>query len=251
LYKSDGGAVLRKYLLSILSAAVLASLLLSSCAGAGSSKAGSSSSSSVLSSSSQTESSSDIASAASASVESSSAITESHPKMMEDALNLSVKDTQTKYEGIDICIGNLVFDDAKKVPSETLFTFFCYITSASGEYPDGYITKWYNKKTQKYNVPVSDIDAVLNKYFDGVKFDATKIHGYNAKTKAVESFIDGFGGGRFAKLVSRDIVSKDTLKIKVDFYDDQYKKVEFSKTYTIKYTDTTYKYQSIKEDKFY
>jgi len=150
--------------------------------------------------------------------------------------------------GVDLCLGDsLLFDDGKDISSKTLFTFFCYITS-SQEYGQDYQNKWENKADNNYRVPVADIKEILNRYFDGINFDPTQIDGYQAKTEEIViGGLGGFGGGRFPKLVKKERQNNDTLKLTVDYYDDQYKTVFYTKAYTIRFTANGYQYLSIKK----
>jgi len=168
------------------------------------------------------------------------------PAAMRKALRMSNSQWEDKLGDLDLCVGDLVFTDSKKISSDTLFTFFSYITQSS-EYPKNYINRWYSKKDKKYHVPVSDILKVLNKYFNGANFNPAKIYGYNKETKKIDCIVDGFGGGRFPKLSGKTIVSNNTLRITIKYYDEFYKKVEFTKGYTIRYSNTGYKYLSIIE----
>ena len=136
------------------------------------------------------------------------------------------------------------FANSKNISSETLFVFFSYITS-SNEYPKNYCLRWYNSKEKKFHIPVTDIIKVLNKYFDGINFNPAEIEGYNNKTKTIDRIIDGFGGARFPKLSKKEVVSNNTLKITIDYYDPDYKKISYTNIYIIRYTDDEYKYLSI------
>lgn len=47
-----------------------------------------------------------------------------------------------------------------------------------GEYPDDYISKWYDEKEDKFNISVYEVKEVLNKYFESVNFNPEEIDGY-------------------------------------------------------------------------
>lgn len=166
-------------------------------------------------------------------------------KGLEQALNLPDDELVNKYcSTLDLCLGDdLLFTDAETIPSQTLFTFFCYITNSYGS---DYQEKWYIKVDNNYRVPVVDIKEILNRYFDGCNFDPVQINGYQEQTnEIVIGGISGFGGGRFSKLVKKEQLNNDTLKLTVDYYDDQYKTVFYTKVYTIGFAVNGYQYLSI------
>jgi hypothetical protein len=169
---------------------------------------------------------------------------------LEQALKLPDEELVDKYcSGLDLCLGDsLLFAEAKDISSETLFTFFCYITS-SPEYEENYQDKkWYNKADNNYRVPVADIEEILNRYFDGYNFDPAQIDGYQPQTKEIVSGgLGGFGGGRFPQLAQKEQLKNDTLRLTVDYYDDAYKTVFYTKIYTIGFTADGYQYLSIKK----
>jgi len=140
---------------------------------------------------------------------------------------------------------DLLFTDAKDIPSETLFTFFRYIT-ASKEYDENYQQKWYSAVDNKFHVPVAEVTDIVNKYFDGINFDATKVIGYDPETNYITAdILSGFGGTHFPKLANKEKIFDDTLRLTVDFYDPEYKIVYYTKVYIIRLTDAGYQYLSI------
>ncbi|NBJ15223.1 MAG: hypothetical protein FNP40_06560 [Dehalobacter sp. 4CP] len=166
-------------------------------------------------------------------------------KGLEQALKLADDKLVAEYcSTLDLCLGdNLLFSDAKTISSQTLFTFFCYITNSYGS---DYQDKWYIKADNNYRVPVADIKEILNQYFDGCNFDPVQVYGYNAQTnEIIIGGLSGFGGGRFPKLVKKEQLNNDKLKLTVDYYDDQYKTVFYTKVYTIRFTANGYQYLSI------
>ncbi len=180
---------------------------------------------------------------------------------LEQALKLSDEELVNNYcAGIDLALAdNLLFSQAKDIPSETLYTFFCYITSPS----EGSVNiqeQWYNKTDDKYHVPIADIEAVLDRYFDGYHFDPAQLIPYFAEAsppqhdvyqpqtkEIVIGGLGGFGGERFPKLAAKEHLSDDTLKLTVDYYDDQYTEVFYTKAYTIRFTEEGYQYLSIQK----
>lgn len=172
---------------------------------------------------------------------------------LEQALKLPDDKLADNYcGGLDLCLGDsLLFTDAKDIPSQTLFTFFCYITSVQNEYggeygPDYQDKKWYRKADDKYHVPAADIEEVLNRYFEGINFNPTQIDYYQAQTKeVVTGGLGGFGGVRFPKVTEKERINNDTLKLTIDYCDDQYQTVFYRKVYTIRFTADTYHYLSI------
>jgi hypothetical protein len=93
---------------------------------------------------------------------------------------------------------------------------------------------------------VADIKEILNRYFDGCNFDPVQVYGYQEQTdEIVIGGLSGFGGGRFPKLVKKEQLNDNALKLTVDYYDDQYKTVYYTKVYTIHFTSNGYQYLSI------
>ncbi len=170
---------------------------------------------------------------------------------LEQALKLPDEELLDRYcSGIDLCLGDdLLFAYAKDIPSETLFTFFCYMTSNQYVYERNYQDKkWYSKTDDKYHVPVADIEEVLNRYFDGHNFDPAQIDGYQPQAQEiVAGGLSGFGGGRFPKLVAKEQLNSDTLKLTVDYCDPEYENVFYTKAYTLRFTAEGYQYLSIKK----
>jgi hypothetical protein len=218
---------MKMHLFHILTVTLLASFVLGGCSAGSSVKTGSGQSTSAVSSSSRD-------------------VSATMPESMKNALEMTDKQLTDKLQYLDICLlDNLLFTDSHNILSATLFRFYEYITT-SDEYPKDYFQKCYNKEDEKYHIPVADIVSVINKYFDGINFDPKQISKYNAKSKTIDcSFINGFGGVRFTQLSKKEIISNDTLRITVDYYDSDYKSVKYSKIYTIRYTDDGYKYLSI------
>lgn len=92
-------------------------------------------------------------------------------------------------------------------------------------------------------MPVPDLQEVLNQYFDGINLVPSQIGGYKEKTnEIVRSGLSGFGGERFPKIVKKETVNNNTLILTVDYCDDAYKKVNYTKTYTIRFRDDGYEY---------
>jgi hypothetical protein len=218
---------MKKYLFHILTVTLLASILLGGCSAGSSVKTSSGQSTSAISSSGQN-------------------VSATMPESMKKALEMTDQKIADRFGNLDICLGdNLLFTDSKDISSKTLFTFYCYITTCD-EYPKDYFQKWYNKNDAEYHVPVDNIVNVLNKYFDRVNFDPKRISEYNAKHQTIDcDYINGFGGANFPKFSKKEIISNDTLKVTISYYDPDYKSVKYSKIYTIRYTDDGYKYLSI------
>lgn len=180
------------------------------------------------------------------------------PKAMQKALKMSNQQWVQKLAGLDCNVmdyskdlngsdHDFTFESSKNISSEMLFVFFSYVTGCEGErYPRNYSLKWYDEKDKKFHIPVSDIVAVLDTYFNGVNFDPTKINGYNEKTNTIDGIIDGFGGANYPKFIKEEVLSNNALRITVRYYtSDDYKSVRYTKEYTIRYTDGGYKYLSI------
>lgn len=172
------------------------------------------------------------------------------PKEMQKALAMSDGQLADDLAGLDLCLcDNLLFTDAKQIPSETLYTFFNYVVSGSDIYPKNYADKWFDKSKNVYVIPAAEVEKVIGAYFEDAKFEPAKlpkVYGYDPQRQVfVNEMIGGFGGGRFPKIAQKQIVSPDTLKITVDYFDQNYKTVEYTKVYTIRYSNTGYKYLSI------
>ncbi|MEM5818241.1 MAG: hypothetical protein AAGU16_10310 [Desulfitobacterium hafniense] len=179
---------------------------------------------------------------------------------LEQALKLSDEELANKYcSTIDLVLKDLLFSQAKDIPTETLYTFFCYITG-SGGYSENIQQQWYNQAEDNFHVPIADIEAVLDRYFDGCHFDPAQLIPYFAEAsppqrdvyrpetkEIVVGGLGGFGGGRFPKLAAKEQLSDDTLKLTVDYYDDQYTEVFYTKAYTIRFTEEGYQYLSIQK----
>lgn len=173
----------------------------------------------------------------------------SMPKTMQKFLAMSDDKLTEKLSDLDLCIDDLVFTNSKNISSDILYSFFCYIVQ-SDDYSQDYCKKWYNEKNDIYRIPLKDVVAVLNKYFDGVNFKPEKLskeYGYNPKTKMLVNHLEDFGGGRWPKLAKKEKLSNNTLRVTIKFYDETYKKVEKQKVFTIRFYDTGYKYLSIVE----
>lgn len=246
---------MKKTLFMIITTFTVTSLLLSGCSQ--SKQANANVGSTSVSSSSMSSSYQKDADTADSMAASSSSSSSSIPKSMQQALRMTDQELVNQLAGLDLCVASfdektnqsegLTFSDSKDISSDLLFTFFSYITS-SKEYPEQYYLKWYNEKEQKFHVPIDDIEQVLNKYFEHVNFDSTKIGGYNEKTNCIDRYIDGFGGANFPKLLKKDKISDDTLRITIKYYTDtDYNEIRYIKAYTIKYTDNGYKYLSIEK----
>jgi beta-lactamase regulating signal transducer with metallopeptidase domain len=182
-------------------------------------------------------------------VQSSQTASETVPKMMQKVLKMPDSEITDKLSDLDLCVTDLRFTDSGNISSETLFTFYNYITgNIVGEYPKDYIMRWYSESDKKFHVPVSDIKQVLNKYFDNVNFAPEKIDGYNKKTGKIDRIIDGFGGVRFPKLTGKEKISSDTMKFTLANYDEKYKILYYYVSFTVRFSDTGYKYISIVEN---
>jgi hypothetical protein len=241
IFYFDGGIRLKNHLFRILTVFILASLVLSSCTTVTLAKSNNSQSTLAISSTSKN-------------------ISSTTPNAMKEALKMSNQQWLEKLSSLDCNVvddtkydihtgkgGDFAFDNSKNISSESLFVFFSYVVQEDKDrYPGNYWLKWYNKKEDKLHISVTDIIAVLNTYFNGINFDPTKIYGYNARTNTIDRMVDGFGGVSFCKFVKKQIVSSDTLRVIIKYFtSDNYKIVRYTKEYTIKYTDTGYKYLSI------
>lgn len=174
--------------------------------------------------------------------------TENVPKAMQKIIKMSDKDLADMFGNIDLCLGDdFMFNEAKELNADQLMTFYIYITQ-SDEFEKNYLGK-FNTKDNSYTIPVSEIQSVLDKYFDGAKFDASKLTIKNEYDKASDKVtinIMGYGGMRFPRVSIKEFLADDTLKVSVDFYTDNgYNDVSYTNIYTIRYSDNGYKYVSI------
>lgn len=150
-------------------------------------------------------------------------------------------------EGLDIAlVGNteLIFGDARIIPSQTLYMFFVHATYQDNLYsPDD----WLNKTDNKYHVPLDVVSTTIDKYFDGARFDPAEVDCYVPASKEfVTPVFGGFGGGRFIKLRQKETLTADRIRLTADFYDgENFGNVVYTKIYTIQITAGGYKYLSI------
>jgi hypothetical protein len=226
---------MKKYLFHILAATLLVSILLGGCSAGSSVKTGSAQSTSAISSRSQN-------------------VSATMPESMKKALEMTDKQWADKLGNLDLNVYDynkynqkdcdLTFFNSDAIPTETLFMFFCYMVQ-SNEYPKNYYLKWYDQKEKNFYIPVVDITNTLNRYFEHVSFDPNKIDAYDSKTKTINHFIDGFGGANFPRFSKKEIISNDTLKVTISYYDPDYKEIQYSKVYTVRFTNDGYKYLSI------
>lgn len=174
--------------------------------------------------------------------------TQNVPKTMQKIMNMSDKDLSDMFGDIDLCLGDdFMFEDAKALTADQLMSFYIYITQTN-EFDKNYLGK-YNTNDNSYTIPVSEIQSVIDKYFDGAKFDASKLtikNEYDKSADKVTINIMGYGGTRFPRVSIKEFLADNTLKISVDFYtDNNYSEVSYTKIYTIHYSNTGYKYISI------
>lgn len=170
------------------------------------------------------------------------------PKAMQKILKMSDKEFSDMFGDIDLCLGgNFLFENAKTLTADQLMTFYIYITQTD-EFDKNYLGK-YNIRDNSYTIPISEIQSVIDRYFDGGEFDAGKLtikNDYNASDGKVTVNITGCSGTRFPRVSIKEFLSDDTLKVSVDFYTDKsYNEISYTNIYTIRYSDTGYKYMSI------
>lgn len=171
------------------------------------------------------------------------------PKLAGEAAKVyALSDTELigRYiEGLDIALGDdLIFTDPATIPSQTLLTFF-YCVTYQNEVIDS--SRWIDQEDGLFHIPLSEIEATVRQYLgDKARLDPTQLKGYDAvKREIVTPIFAGFGGARFIKLASKEIVAKDTFSLAAGFYDETYKTLLCTKVYTIRVTDTGYQYLSI------
>lgn len=174
--------------------------------------------------------------------------TQNVPKAMQKIIKMSDKELSDMFGNIDLCLGDdFMFKDAKTLTADQLMTFYIYITQTD-EFDKNYLGN-YNTTDNRYTIPVSEIQSVIDKYFDGAKFDASKLtikNEYDATAGKVTINITGYGGMRFPRVSIKKFLTDDTLKVTVDFYtDSSYSEVSYTNIYTIRCSDTSYKYVSI------
>lgn len=197
-------------------------------------------------SSSETGSSPSKISSSSSPASGSSAPGGTTPAMLLQFRAMSDQAITEKLGDLDLCLYDLQFTDPQKIPSENLYEFFSYVTSAGDNgYPKDYHMKWYSKTDGKFHVPVADVRQVLSRFFEKFNFDPAQVSGYNAKTGEFNTVVDGFGGVRFQKLLEKRQLSADTMAYTVGFYDELYQVMQYAVTYTLRFDDANYRYLSI------
>jgi len=163
---------------------------------------------------------------------------------MQDIQKLSDQELLDKYiNGLDICLigeNELIFENPDEISSETLYMFYLYTLNNGDDSKYKEYERQWLKKDNQFHIPIKDIKAVLDRYFEHYLLDPTKIHGYSTSEDAVVTpTISGFGGCRFTKVKDKEF-DHDKLTLLVDFYDESYQKVHYSKEYLIRFYETVY-----------
>jgi hypothetical protein len=119
---------------------------------------------------------------------------------------------------IDLCLPEFAFNDATKIKTEDLYMFFCYIVDYEKLFS---YKEWFDEKEKKYHVPASLIEPTLKKYLNIDSIDVTSIEGYDKDKNEINSFITGWGGNRIAKIMKKEYIGNNTLKLTATFYSDE------------------------------
>ncbi|MTV49943.1 hypothetical protein GJ688_13265 [Heliobacillus mobilis] len=165
------------------------------------------------------------------------------PVFMKSIKNLTDKELLYNYiNGLEIALvekNELNFKNSDEIPSEALSMFFLYSLDHS-KYEE-YERLWYSQKDNMFHIPIKDIRAQLDRYFEHYLLESTKIIGYSATENAVVlRTITGFGGDVWTKIKDKKF-DQDKLTLLVDFYeDDSFKKVIYTKEYVIRFYETGY-----------
>lgn len=150
---------------------------------------------------------------------------------------------------VDLCLPEFAFTDATKITTEDLYMFFCYIVDYEKlfNYKD-----WFDQKEQKYHVPVLVIEPTLKKYLNIESVDVSSIEGYDKSKNEINSFIAGWGGNRIAKIIKKEYLGNNSLKLTATFYSDEAcTKALRTNVYVLQIdseNDKNYKYLSIEHN---
>lgn len=176
------------------------------------------------------------------------------PNYMKEIKDLSDEELLYKYiNGLEICLvgkNELIFKNPDEIPSEALFMFFLYtLNNENSSKYEEYETQWFNKNDNLFHIPIKDIKAVLDLYFEHYSLVPTKIQGYSASEDSVcIATILGFGGDVWTRVTDKKF-DQDKLTLVVDFYEDNnFQKVRERKEYVIRFYDTGYYLLSVKKE---
>ncbi len=140
---------------------------------------------------------------------------------------------------------NLTFSSVKDMSSRALFHFYIMAKGDPG------IENYYKKEDQTYYVPLKDVIAILDQYFEGYVFDPNKVFSspsYNKELDAITFKAYGLGSSYERKTESVKAIDKDLVAIDSAFYESirnsNVTNPVFRMRLTIKVTDTGYRYIS-------
>lgn len=174
--------------------------------------------------------------------------------------NISDKELINKYiRFLDTTMfkeNELLFTDAKHIPSETLYNFLLYIYEKDNLKD---LILW-DDKNNRY-IKLKDANFILNQYFDSPKFNPYKIASFDFKTNKFlltqngdENKIGYLKTDEHIKLEKKEQISPNIIRLTAGFYRHKTCKKEdllYSKAYKIEINDNKYKYLSIKYVKEY
>ncbi len=141
---------------------------------------------------------------------------------------------------LDIALGDenmLLFDDASEISDGELYSFFLYAVNAETVF-DGFDPEraWYRAQDGLYHIPPDDIQAVLDRYFDGAAFSPDRIADYDAKRgEVLLPALPHPAGVRYMKILSRT-ERQGLVRVIAAFYDaDDYTHELYRKRYTFRF----------------
>ena len=136
------------------------------------------------------------------------------------------------------------FDRPKDLTPEQLWLMFLLLT------PKQELEVTYEKTDKMYHITKDRMEDTLISYLQYYLFDITKNPGYDeASGEVIVPTVSGFGGDSLAKLREKS-VDGNTVTFTVDYYspdDVNYATVQKSKTYTVTFLYSRYRYESAVE----
>ena len=143
---------------------------------------------------------------------------------------------------------NITFPWEDDLTSRELFQFYIGVQVGQG------LDQWYNKEDETYYVPVKNVIAVLNQYFEKYVFDPNKAlsaPSYNKEKDAISLKAYGIGFTDYYKIEHVTAITDSFVSIEAVFSDSA---KDGNATYpiyrtqlTIKVTDTGYYYKSLEK----
>ncbi len=152
---------------------------------------------------------------------------------------------------LDLCLtgdAELVFNNAAEIPQRTLLNFFIFDVNEDDKNTSSPKKKeYYNKDDEKYHIPVSDIEAVIARYFEGAVFDPFELDEFDEERNMIvlSDFPESKGENAVA-LTEKKKLSDDTMELTVKFYaNEDAASYKYTKVFVIKMDEYQVIYQSI------